>query len=119
MELDRPKYGNGTKKTPVALIVSQRYPQGTKDCSDNDGLAPSQSLRSTFPRLDLGTMHYFCYGGCFLEQHDTGRFPTHLNASSNNRLKEGVEAGPLLFFNTGALAAAGKITLTYNLHFPL
>jgi hypothetical protein len=33
--------------------------------------------------LDVGTMHYFSYGGCFLEQHDTGRFPTHLTASSN------------------------------------
>jgi hypothetical protein len=36
MELDRPKHGSGTKKNPVALIVSQRYPQGIMDCSDDD-----------------------------------------------------------------------------------
>jgi hypothetical protein len=113
MELKSINDGTGLKNNPVAVVFTQRYPQGIMDCTEvddkkrrmdnvrehsTDNVDPTASLRSTFPSLDFGTMHYFSYGGCFLEQHDVGRFPTHLNATNNNRLRDGVEAGPLLFF---------------------
>jgi hypothetical protein len=62
-------------------LVSQAGPLAMRRVLAADAPNLKRSLT-----LDLGTMHYFSYRGCFLEQHDTGRFPTHLTASSNTVL---------------------------------
>ncbi|KAG7342483.1 hypothetical protein IV203_007576 [Nitzschia inconspicua] len=60
------------------------------------GSDKTASIRSTFPALNFGTMHYFSYHGGFLEQHAAGQFPS--STTDGTTLKDGMEAGPLLLF---------------------